>query len=210
MFSESARRAEGSFKYPIRRHTPSFWLALAFVIVKGISKHMPPTEIIADIPEDPIDTIGEQLHHSLRISQHSPGTTSRVSSSNSRLSSVSPSIASSSTGLETPTSEAEVCPIVYSHVRNLRGVLSSHYYPTSTKQIRTLSRSLGSLASRYLASHGYRAEDVNLIMDTYRRTHSREEFVTSLARRGMAVNEANFLLVLIDIRDEHDTNATTY
>ena len=103
-----------------------------------------------------------------------------------------------------------VSPIVYSHVHNLRGILSSHYYPTSTKPIRTLSHSLGSLASCYLASHGYRVEDVNLIIDTYRCTHSREEFITSLARWGMAVNKANFLLVLIDICDEHNTNATTY
>ncbi|KAI6140346.1 hypothetical protein BKA82DRAFT_4450763 [Pisolithus tinctorius] len=39
---ESVTRAEGTFKYLKKRHTASFWEALAFVVVKGIEGLMPP------------------------------------------------------------------------------------------------------------------------------------------------------------------------
>ncbi|KAI6151214.1 hypothetical protein BKA82DRAFT_29765 [Pisolithus tinctorius] len=197
--AESAKRAEGSFKYPIRRHTPSFWLALAFVIVKGVPQHMPPLEIVVEVPESPIDTLGKRLRDSLHISPQTPQTasafTSRASSS---------ATSTSSTRLETATSDAEPSPIIYSHVRNLRGIISSHYYPTSMTPVRTLARPLGTLTSRYLASHGYGAEDVNLIIEVYRNAHTSEQFITLLAKRGMAVNEAKFLQDLIDLRNRHD------
>ena len=96
--------------------------------------------------------------------------------------------------------EAEPSPIIYGHVRSLHGILSSNHIPTSTTHIRNLARPhLGSLASRYLASHGYRTDDVNFIIDTYRRTHTSEQFITSLSSQGMVVNEVRFLLSLIDL-----------
>ncbi|KAI6157192.1 hypothetical protein BKA82DRAFT_20294 [Pisolithus tinctorius] len=111
---ESAKRAEGSFKYPICRHTPSFWLALAFVIVKGVPQHMPPLEIVVEVPESPIDTLGKRLRDSLHISPQTPQTasafTSRASSS---------ATSTSSTRLETATSDAEPSPIIYSHRAHL-------------------------------------------------------------------------------------------
>ena len=71
--------------------------------------------------------------------------------------------------------------------------------------VRNLAHPLGDLAARYLASHGYGAEVVNLIIEAHGRAHSGEQLVTSLARRGMAVNEAKFLLVLIN----HDSTGET-
>jgi len=110
--------------------------------------------------------------------------------------------------------EAEPSPIIYGHVRNLRGILSSNHIPTSTTLIRNLARPhLGSLASRYLGSHGYRTEDVNFIISAYRRTHTSEQFITLLSSQGMAVNEVKFLLSLIDLRDRQNTlttDGTTY
>ena len=103
------------------------------------------------------------------------------------------------------TSQTEPSPIIYSHIRNLRGIISSHYYPTSTAPVQNLARPLGDLAARYLASHGYGAEVVNPIIEARGRVHSGEQLVTSLARRGMAVNEAKFLLVLIN----HDSTGET-
>jgi len=215
-------RAEGSFKYPIRRHTPSFWTALAFMVVKGITQHMPPLEIVEDAPENTIDALGEQLHNSLRISPQSastfissdslnspcsPSTSASASTSHAAsLSSISVSRASvtssASTGPETQTSQAEPSPIIYSHSRNLRSIISSHYYPISTTRIQDLARPLGNLPSRYLASHGYSVEDVSIIFEAYTHANTGEQFITSLARRGMAVNEARFLLTLINQRDK--------
>jgi len=44
---------------------PSFWHALAFMIIKGVPQHMPPLEIIGNLPENPVNNLGEQLHQSL-------------------------------------------------------------------------------------------------------------------------------------------------
>ncbi|KAI6001835.1 hypothetical protein EDD15DRAFT_2361143 [Pisolithus albus] len=211
--AESAARAEGSFRYRIRRQTTSFWTALAFMIVKGIAQRMPPMLTYNEIGENPtqsgVDSLADQLRHSLTVSsQTSPtiSTPSRTSlpspspgssfltSSASQRSSALPSTSPSS-------SEAVVSPIIYSHVRNLRGVISSNYYPTSTARIRHLARPLGDLAARYLASHGYGSEAVDRIIEAHRRAHSNEELITFLAGQGMSVNEAKFLLVLVDLRD---------
>ena len=139
---------------------------------------------------------------------------SHACSSLSQLSSIPPSTPSASTNLETPVNEAEPSPIIYGHVHSLRGILSSNHIPTSTTRIWNLARPhLSSLASRYLASHGYRTDDVNFIIDTYRRTHTSEQFITSLSSQGMAVNEVRFLLSLIDLRDQQNTlttDGTTY
>ena len=105
LLSESAKHVEGTFKYPIHRHTSSFWHALAFMIVKGVSQHMPPLEIIENLPENPVNNLGKHLHQSLQISLHSSETTSmymsHASSSLSQLSSIPPSTPSTSTNLET-------------------------------------------------------------------------------------------------------------
>ncbi|KAI5987656.1 hypothetical protein EDD15DRAFT_2372016 [Pisolithus albus] len=47
--AESATRAEGTFKYCTTRRTTSFWVALAFMIVKGVTQHMPPMVRPAEI-----------------------------------------------------------------------------------------------------------------------------------------------------------------
>ena len=59
------------------------------------------------------------------------------------------------------------------------------------------ARSLGDLAAHYLACHGYSVEIVDLIIDAHRRCSS-EQFIMFLAGRGMAMNEAKFLLLLIE------------
>jgi len=52
--------------------------------------------------------------------------------------------------------------------------------------------------ARYLASHGYGTEDIGFIIEVYGCVPT-DEFILSLARRGMAVHEARFLSVLINI-----------
>ncbi|KIJ59846.1 hypothetical protein HYDPIDRAFT_32726 [Hydnomerulius pinastri MD-312] len=240
--SESAACAEGTFKYPIRRHSHSFWEALAFLLVKGINERMPPlltsTEILnsSGASVEAVDVLGDAFH-TLSIAPHTPESTppprassaiSRTSSAQLRASPSTPntpsprtqSHASSSTphtpstpstpssiSVHSPHSDtlssssrarSELSPIVYSHIRNLRGIIASRHYPTSMSQVLTRAQPLGGLAARYLASHGYSLPDVDVIIRTYRHAKTNEQFTMKLARDGMAVDELNFLLELID------------
>ena len=192
------------------------------MIVKGNTQDMPPlftsTNANANTTQVTVDALGEQLSRSLNTSSlHSALTSlSHTSSSrtfSSRTSLSHPSISCSSSfsqdsEVSRPTSTvparsdssthpAELSPIIYSHIHNLRGIISSSYYPTSTTSIRKSACPLGDLAARYLACHGYSIEIVDLIIDAHRH-YSSEQFIVFLAGRGMAMNEAKFLLLLIE------------
>ncbi|KAL4064537.1 hypothetical protein J3A83DRAFT_4191256 [Scleroderma citrinum] len=71
--SESANQAEGSFKYPIHRHTQSFCEVLAFFLVKGINEHMLPLLMAmenldsTDADDESVDVLAYMLHHMLNI-----------------------------------------------------------------------------------------------------------------------------------------------
>ena len=190
------------------------------MIVKGNTQDMPPlftstnanantTQVTVEV-----DALGERLSRSLNTSSlHSASTSSSHTSSSRTFSSLTslshPSISCSSSFSQDsrPTSiparsdlsthPAEPSPIIYSHIRNLHGIISSNYYPTSTTSIRKSARPLGDLAARYLGCHGYSVEIVDLIIDAHRR-YSSEQFIMFLAGRGMAMNEAKFLLRLIE------------
>ncbi|KIM55943.1 hypothetical protein SCLCIDRAFT_1220781 [Scleroderma citrinum Foug A] len=214
---ESASHAERGFSSRKRRETLSFWIALAFVIVKGNTQDMPPlftsTNANANTTQVTVDTLGEQLSCSLNTSSLHSASTSSSHTSSSRTSLSHPSISCSSSfsqdsEVSWPTSTiparsdssthlAEPSPIIYSHIRNLRGIISSNYYPTSTTSIRKSACLLGDLAACYLTCHGYSVETVDLIIDAHR-CYSSEQFIMFLAGRGMAMNEAKFLLLLIE------------
>ena len=95
------------------------------------------------------------------------------------------------------TSRADVSPLVYSHVRNLRGIISSNYYRMPTSDVERLAQPLGTLATQYLASHGYGTSDVTMIVRIRQHARDNDQFVLDLARCGMTIAEAKFLLVLI-------------
>ncbi|KAI6009125.1 hypothetical protein EDC04DRAFT_2906736 [Pisolithus marmoratus] len=89
---ESAAHAEGTFKYHICRQTTSFWTALAFMLIKGVTQCMPPMLTYKEMGEIPsqttIDSLAEKLHHSLTLSPRSP---QMPSTSSQALSSMSTS-----------------------------------------------------------------------------------------------------------------------
>jgi len=100
---------------------------------------------------------------------------------------------------EMSRTQATTSPIIYRDECTLRGIVSTHYYPASTSHIQDLAfLHLGNLVARYLASHGYGTEDIGFIIEVYGCVPT-DEFILSLARRGMAVHEARFLSVLINI-----------
>ncbi|KAI6003927.1 hypothetical protein EDD15DRAFT_2457238 [Pisolithus albus] len=203
--SESATRAEGTFKYRSTRHTTSFWIALAYMIVKGTAQHMPPTIRPSEVTA--IDSLGEDLAQSLAITPRSPQTTPASASRSCTSMPCSRSEPSSKaaqpspptltrtyrTQSSMPTRHTEMSPIIYNHVRTLRGIIASHYCPTATTDVQDLARPLGNLAALYLASHGYDQEDVGTIIRTHSRARNDEDFVMSLARQGMAVSEVHRL-----------------
>jgi len=219
MCRESASRVERGFSSRKRRETSSLWIALAFVIVKGNTQDMPPlftsTNTNANTTQVTVDALAEQLSCSLNtsslhsVSTSSPHTSSCTFSSCPSLSGPSTSFSSSfsqDSAASWPTSNrsdlsthplAELSPIMYSHSQNLHGIISSNYYPTPTASVRKLARLLGDLATHYLACHGYSVEIVDLIIDAHGR-YSSEQFIMFLAGRGMAINEAKFLLLLIE------------
>jgi len=124
---------------------------------------MPPLLTAGSIDSDPLptpsctttstDTLEDTLHGLSIASPYSPTS--------------SPSLAPSSPPASSPhlsTSRADVSPLIYTHIRNLCGVLSSNYYWMPTLQVEKLSQPLGALAAQYLASHGYGTSDVMTIL----------------------------------------------
>ncbi|KIM50422.1 hypothetical protein SCLCIDRAFT_145516 [Scleroderma citrinum Foug A] len=223
--AESTLRAERGFSSCKCRETSSFWITLAFMIVKGNPQDMPPlftsTTTNANATQVAVDALGElcrspntsSLHSALASSSQTSAshtfstcTLSSRSSTPCTPSFSQDSAVSRSTSIPTRSSlltcPAEPSPIIYSHVRNLHGILSSNYYPTSTMSIRKSAHSLGDFAASYLTCHGYDIEIVELIINAHR-CYSGEQFIMFLAGRGMALNEAKFLLLLID----HGTGA---
>ena len=99
-------------------------------------------------------------------------------------------------GLSISTTPAE-STFIYSHVRNLSGVISSNTTPVSTAPIRQLACPLGDLASCYLAYHGYTTEAIDHILEAYGGADTDEKFAQRLVSQGMAINEVKFLLLLI-------------
>lgn len=89
-------------------------------------------------------------------------------------------------------------PIIFTHVRSMRGIVASLYHPTPTLDVEDLARPLGFLATRYLTSHGYGRAEVETILQAYRRFGADSEtFIMELAKGGMAVTEARFLFLLM-------------
>ena len=144
-------------------------------------------------------------HNSISISTPSSRTSVSTSLSHASSTLFVPSTAQLSP-LSTPATpemsrtQATASPIIYRHERTLRGIVSTHYYPTSTSHIQDLAfPHLGNLVAHYLTSHGYSTEDIGIIIEVYGHVPTTGEFILSLARRGMAVHEVRFLSVLINM-----------
>ncbi|KIK77027.1 hypothetical protein PAXRUDRAFT_17777 [Paxillus rubicundulus Ve08.2h10] len=136
-----------------------------------------------------------------RIQSHPSSSTPNIPSTPSTPSSISVHSPHSDMLSSSSRARSELSPIVYSHIRNLRGIIASRHYPMLMSQVLTRAQPLGGLAARYLASHGYSLSDVDVIIHTYRHMRTHEQFTRRLARDDMAVDELNFLLELVDWQD---------
>ena len=91
-------------------------------------------------------------------------------------------------------------PIIYTHIRNLRGVLESRYYRSTV--IPTVAPgfdTLGPHAQKYLIAHGYIESAVQIIVGAHRSSRTGEDFSFLLSRRGLPLTEGLFLWDLINL-----------
>ncbi|KIK74235.1 hypothetical protein PAXRUDRAFT_176352, partial [Paxillus rubicundulus Ve08.2h10] len=170
--SDSAACTKGIFKYPIHRHSHSFLEALAFLLIKGINKCMPPLLTSTDILNSPGGCIALALRYVLWPFRVLIDIDSQVRALGQ--------------------AQSELSPIVYSNIRNLHGIIASRHYPMSMSQVLTRAQPHGGLAACYLASHRYSLSNIDVIIHTYRHARTHEQFTMRFSRDGMPVDELNF------------------
>lgn len=94
-------------------------------------------------------------------------------------------------------------PFVYVHIRNLHGIIESKYYVPlprpSLDEVR--ARAVGPQAARYLVTHGYTAESVDIVIRAREATvtASASQFALQLSAHGMAFEEATYLHALFEL-----------
>ncbi|KAI5997498.1 hypothetical protein EDD15DRAFT_2364219 [Pisolithus albus] len=206
-----AERSKGSFTHYSYRHTQSFWEALAFMIVKGQDTRMPLLLTSAELTQDDSGGAGsleEAFCRNLHLRSPSPTLTTTTTPTRSSRSSplhdrqhdnpISRRHAPEAFPTSSPASSSSSTPIVYIHVRNLSGVISSHHHiKQPSPEDRAQARRLGEAGSRYVLAHGYSSSAIATIVEIYRRNASTEPFALQLAALGMALAEATYLGDLI-------------
>lgn len=90
-------------------------------------------------------------------------------------------------------------PIVYTHIRSLRGIMASRYHYSANTATQTHALALGPHTARYLAAHGYTQEAVDTIIHAYNHTSSGHEFALQLSQHGLAMAEALYIWHLIHL-----------
>lgn len=86
--------------------------------------------------------------------------------------------------------------IIYSHEREIYGVIKTFYDRPATTSRRALP-SLTPAADSYLTSHGYTIEAILLIAQAFSYCHDVEDFVRVLSSEGAVVSEMEYLWSLL-------------
>lgn len=95
-----------------------------------------------------------------------------------------------------PTNAPVATPFIYSHIRNLSGIVTSLKQQPAPED--TPLPFLGSLVMAYLRAHGYDVPSVLRVSAAFFTASDPEEFATILAYKGLALAEGEFLWHLID------------
>ncbi|KAI6156787.1 hypothetical protein BKA82DRAFT_28054 [Pisolithus tinctorius] len=208
---DSALSSLGGFAFPCWKELPTFWDALAFMIVKGIE------ELLLDIPIPKYK--GSHIHliaadsSDLESGVDSTVPTTLPVASSTSEDTPTPGIPITSTANEknmafmtgsdpsiTWGSGVAPSPIIYTHVRTLRSVIESCFYhsewvspPAATADI------LGVHAVKYLETHGYVQSAVATIVEIYCTSHSEQDFALGLTQLGLPLAEGFFLWYLFNL-----------
>jgi hypothetical protein len=86
-------------------------------------------------------------------------------------------------------------PIVYQHVRNLSCITATLSEPLAVDD--TSLPFLGALAMSYLRAHGYDLSSILHIFASYHKSHSADEFTTTLSLKGLPIAEGRFIWDII-------------
>lgn len=201
---DSAIKSGSGFTHAKWKETDTFWEALAYMIVKGIEQLMPP--VVVTLPptdptissarnSDPVDDLGVVLEVNLRI--QTSGALSRPCATTQSSASPQRSVAVPTTHSRTASSRN---PIIYSHVRNLRGIIETRYYFTPPNVEQAHRSDLGLHATQYLSAHGYTASAIETIINALNASSSEQNFTLRLSEHGLALAEAQCLWYLIHLQ----------
>ncbi|KAI6139079.1 hypothetical protein EDD17DRAFT_1805567 [Pisolithus thermaeus] len=135
---ESAFSSLDSFVFPYWKELPMFWDALVFMIAKGVACTMQSTvPMLSSTSEDSPTPVVPVT------------STPAINNSSSTDTDCNPS-----TSQNVPCSSQ--CPIVYTHVHNLSGVIESWFYMSKWEPpTESTIKVLGIHAVKYLETHGY-------------------------------------------------------
>ncbi|KIM64932.1 hypothetical protein SCLCIDRAFT_113865, partial [Scleroderma citrinum Foug A] len=91
-------------------------------------------------------------------------------------------------------------PIIYTHERNLLGIiLSHHHYVQAPSRNCHQAQILGDHAARYLIAHGYTLPAIDTIIQIWGAVTSAGDFSHRLSQHGLALTEGTYLWELINI-----------
>ncbi|KAI6106204.1 hypothetical protein EV401DRAFT_2124659 [Pisolithus croceorrhizus] len=192
---ESALSGLDSFVFPYWKELPTFWDALAFMIAKGIE------DILSDIPnyKGAVCTMQSTVPVLSSRTEDTPTpvvpatSTPTVNNTSSTDEDCKPNMSQ-----DMPCSTR--CPIVYTHVCNLHGVIESRFYMSDWEPpTESAAEVLGVHAVKYLEAHGYVESAVAHIVVTYCTSCTEHEFALSLAKSGFPLTEGLFLWYLFNL-----------
>lgn len=186
---ESAQSSSKGFAFPYWKEMPTFWDALAFMIIKGIE------ELLTDTPK--VKGVAGSSQNILPVpkwmGEDTPSPVLPITST--------PAVKNlSSSPDDCSPSTSQHCPIIYTHVCNLHGVIESRFYVTEwDPPTESAADTLGVHAVKYLQAHGYIESAVAAIVVAYLTSCSEQEFALSMAKSGLPLAEGFFLWYLFHL-----------
>lgn len=178
---ESAISALRGFLFPCWGETSTFRDALAFMIAKGIDDLLSEVQgykgvLCTTPPPLPAPTPAPPVV--LSMSQKDAGSGPNM----------------------VWAGDVEPSPIIYSYVRNLRGVIESRFYQSDcVPPPKPAAEVLGVHTLKYLQAHGYVQSAIASIVELYLTSHTEQDFALALARLGLPLAEGFFLWYLFNL-----------
>ncbi|KIO00465.1 hypothetical protein M404DRAFT_29605 [Pisolithus tinctorius Marx 270] len=189
---EGATRAGSSFHWAKWKRTDTLHEALVYMAVKGIEDQLPRVVTVDEVAESitlqDADVVGLQDADVV-----APRLTQSVPSQACGHSMSAPPPIWRDSGSRTS-------PIIYAHVRSLRGITESRHHYSENTATYIHAQVLGAHAARYLTAHGYMCEAIDTIICARNGALSDHVFALQLSQHGLAMAEALYLWHLIQLQ----------
>ncbi|KAI6032477.1 hypothetical protein EDC04DRAFT_2605129 [Pisolithus marmoratus] len=177
-----ALRSLCGFLFPCWRELPMLWDALAFMIIKGMDEHLLAVhdyngEVSAVLAMLPVtsstseDSLVKGFDELILDAPHYQG-----------------------------AQGVTCCPIIYTHMCNLHGVIESQFYLSDwASPPQASAEVIGIHAVKYLEAHSYVESATAIIVETYCTSHTDHEFALELAWAGLPLAEGFFMWYLLNL-----------